>query len=71
MSKKPRKAKDLFIPDTAKPMSLHDRTNAAARAIIDSENKSRAEKTARLRAIRLGQVQPGNPKAQTTRLKKA
>lgn len=71
MAKKPSKTKDLFIPDASNPMSLHDRTNAAARAIIDSETQLRAEKTARLRAIRLGAANSDKPKAKTAHSKKA
>ncbi len=71
MSKKPNKAKDLFSPEFSKPLTPHDRTNAAARAIIETEAQQRAEKTARLRAIRLGQDESDDPQAQAAPSKKA
>lgn len=43
----------------------HDRTSAAARLIVDSEAALRAEKSARLRAIRMGHEDPDAPDADT------
>lgn len=70
MSKKPKKEKVLFTPSAPKSILPYDRTNAAARAIVDSENQARAEKTARLRAIRLGQEEPDDPDAKAALSKK-
>ncbi|MDA3888236.1 MAG: hypothetical protein PF443_05400 [Allgaiera sp.] len=60
---KDRKTRDPFAPDLAKRLAPYDRTSAASRMITDSETELRAEKTARLRAIRLGEDYPGAPQA--------
>lgn len=55
---KDRKTKSRFTPELPKPMTPYDRMSEAARTITEGETRLRAEKTARLRAIRLGQEDP-------------
>ncbi|NHM20362.1 hypothetical protein [Tritonibacter mobilis] len=47
------KAASLFRQTTAKPVTPHDRTAAAAREIIETEAARRADLTASLKAARL------------------
>lgn len=61
---KDRKTNSRFTPELPKPMTVHDRTSAAARAITEIEAELRAEKTARLRAIRLGHEDPDEPQGE-------
>ena len=63
---KDRQGRVPFAPDLASRLPQHERTAEAARLITQGETETRAEKTARLRAIRLGQdsgaeTPPGPP----------
>ena len=57
--------KALFKPDQPKPATQMDRTTAVSRDIVDTATHLRSEKTARLRALRLGHEAPDAPAAKT------